>query len=109
LDGELAPTPTGSDLIGKVSYPAFVRVFMALWLFVVLSGAFAAATAGGVLLTQGNTNDGRSSLFVATFLAVMFTFGLLLMTIGNGHGRADEAYLRAWISRAIDASEIRSD
>lgn len=105
LRGELTPTPTGSELIGTFSYPAFVRVFMALWLSVVLGGALCAATTGVILLAEGNSNDGRPSLTIATILTGMFAFGLLIMTIGNSHGRADEKYLRAWVGRAIEPME----
>jgi len=101
LRADLRPTPTGSVLTGTISYPRSLKIFTVLWLSVVAAGMLAAVITSLALLLSGDREDGLASLGAGAFLIVMLAFGSLSVALGNAGGRADEAYLRAWVQQLI--------
>lgn len=101
FQGEIVPDPVGSRLVGDIRYPMFAKVFTVIWFAPVIGGLLVAAVVTGVLFAQGHTDDAVSALAFTGGLAGFSLFGLLIMSIGYGIGRRDEAYLRDWLSRTL--------
>lgn len=104
--GEMVPDAVGSRLVGDIRYPRFAKVFTVIWFAPVVVGLLVGAVVTSVLFAQGHTDDAVSALGFTGFLAGFSLFGLLIMSIGYGLGRRDEAYLRDWLSRTLVWTEM---
>lgn len=110
LSGEIGAEPSGGcRVVGHVGYPAFTKVFVALWTSALAIAVAGALLAAGVVATNSGLNDAVPLLVFGAVATALLAFGGLIFSIGTAQGRDEQARVRAWVAETLSASDVTAD
>jgi hypothetical protein len=96
--GRLESTPEGTRIVGEFRVHAFVRIFMAIWLF--FAGAFA------LLYCLASLGPTGPSFWETAAACGMFLLGLGFLYVGPRLSGSEEAAVLAYICDRLEASRL---
>ena len=96
--GRLESTPEGTRIVGEFRVHAFVRIFMAIWLF--FAGAFA------LLFGLASLSPKGPSFWEAAAACGMFLLGLTFLYVGPRLSSSEEAVVLSYICDRLEASKL---